>query len=60
MPQCLKVCLQVQLHKEVVNCSFVDQADTGEEKLEVRVAGRREQAAVVGQVEALTGQPEEP
>jgi hypothetical protein len=29
VPQCLKVCLQVQLHEEVVNCSFVHQGDTG-------------------------------
>lgn len=39
MAQCFKMCLQVQLHKEIVDRSFVHQADTGG-KLEVRVAGK--------------------
>lgn len=42
MAQCLKVCLQVQLHKEVVNCGFADQADAGEGELRVRGQGRQE------------------
>lgn len=54
------MCLQVQLHKEIVNCSFVHQGDTGGRKLEVRVAGRKGQVAAAGQVAALTGQPEVP
>lgn len=66
MAQCLKVGLQVQLHKEIVNCGFADQADPGEGELGVRWQGRQDrndrrgQAAAAGQVEALTGQPEAP
>lgn len=44
MPQCLKVCLQVQLHKEVVNGSFVDQANTGEGELEL---GQRQESRLL-------------
>lgn len=54
------MCLQVQLHKEIVNCSFVHQGDTGGGKVEVKAAGRKGQVVAVGQVVALTGQPEVP